>query len=288
MKLSAVGIISKPKKEDVCAVAPRVLQWLDRHGIRALYDRETAGCIGRTDGLTREKITSQVDLLVVLGGDGTLLAAVRLVDRPDVPVLGVNLGHLGFLTEITVDEIDAVLEDVLADRHRLSRRFMLEAELLRSGRRVADHRCLNDIVMHKAAMARILEFDVSIDARYVSHIRADGLIIASPTGSTAYSLAAGGPIILPGADVMLLTPIAPHMLTNRPLVIPADSTVEVQVGNAEEQEAVYVTADGQVGEEVQRGDSLRVRRSPRAVNLIVSPHRDYFEVLRSKLRWGER
>lgn len=288
MKLRAIGIIAKPKKDDICAVAPKLLDWLGQRGIRAVCDQETAGCLGRSDGTPREEIAPQVDLLLVLGGDGTLLAAVRLVETHSVPVLGVNLGYLGFLTEITVDEIYEVLEDVLADRHKINRRTMLEAELLREGQVLVAHRCLNDVVTHKAAMARIVDFDVTIDGKFVSHIRADGLIVASPTGSTAYSLAAGGPIVLPSADVMLITPIAPHMLTNRPLIIPGECSVEVQIGDTSAQEAVYVTVDGQVGEEVHHGDRLRVRRSDRVVDLIVSPHRDYFEVLRSKLRWGER
>jgi len=288
MKLKAIGIIAKPKKDDICAVVPGVLDWLGERGIRALCDLETAGCLGRSDGIPRGEIAPQVDLLLVLGGDGTLLAAVRLVEMHNVPILGVNLGYLGFLTEITVDEIYEVLEHVLADRHQISRRTMLEAELTRAGEHVVGYRCLNDAVVHKAAMARIVDFDVTIDGKFVSHIRADGLIISSPTGSTAYSLAAGGPIVLPNADVMLVTPIAPHMLTNRPLIIPGDCTVDVQVGDTSAQEAVYITVDGQVGEEVHHSDLLSMRRSDRVVDLIVSPHRNYFEVLRSKLRWGER
>jgi len=288
MELKAVGIVSKPKKDDICSVAPQLLVWLEEHGIRAVIDQETAGCLGHSDGVPRNEIAEKVDLLVVLGGDGTLLAAVRLVEEPPIPVLGVNLGYLGFLTEITVDEIYQVLEDILADRHQVSRRAKLRAELTRAGERVASYDALNDVVLHKAALARIIDLDVSVDGKFVSHIRADGLIVGSPTGSTAYSLAVGGPIVLPSVDAMLVTPIAPHMLTNRPLVIPGDCAVEVLVGNTHQEEAVHITVDGQVGEEVQQGDRLRVRRSTRYIDLIVSPHRNYFQVLRSKLRWGER
>ncbi len=284
MKLKAVGIISKPKKEDICAVAPQLLDWLAQHNLRGVYDEETAGCLDRNDGVKRDQIPPNVDLLIVLGGDGTLLATVRLVEKHPVPILGVNLGHLGFLTETTVKEVYQLLEDVLADRHRLDRRVMLEAEVERNGRRVAVHQALNDVVLHKAAIARIVDLDVSIDGVFVSHIRADGLIVASPTGSTAYSLAAGGPIVLPSVDAMVVTPIAPHMLTNRPLIIPGDSTVEVSLRHRDE--TVHVTVDGQVSEEVQEGDRLRVRRSARVVELIVSPRRNYFDVLRRKLRWG--
>lgn len=288
MELKAVGLISKPKKEDICAVAPKLLAWLEKRGIGVVIDRQTADCLGRQDGLPREEIAPKVDLLVVLGGDGTLLAAVRLVEKHAVPLLGVNLGYLGFLTEVTVDEVFQALEDILADRHKLSRRVMLEAELLRGNKRVAGYYALNDVVVHKAALARIVTLAMSIDGRYVSQIRADGLIVSSPTGSTAYSLSAGGPIVLPDVDSMLITPIAPHMLTNRPLIIPGHSTVELQVGETDSDEAVYVTVDGQVGEKVLQGDRFCVRRSTRHVDLILSTQRDYFQVLRSKLRWGER
>jgi NAD+ kinase len=165
MDLKAVGIISKPKRDDVCSVAPLLLEWLEQHDIRAAIDEETAGCLDRSDGLPRQEITPRVDLLIVLGGDGTLLAAVRLVNQHRVPILGVNLGYLGFLTEITVDEVCSVLDDILADRHQLSRRTMLEAELVRGGERITTYDALNDVVLHKAAMARIIAMDVSVDAK---------------------------------------------------------------------------------------------------------------------------
>jgi len=286
MKLRAVGIVSKPKKEDVCAVAPRLLDWLQERGIEAVCDQETTRCLERPGGLPREQIAGKVDLLIVLGGDGTLLAAARLVHERDVPLLAVNLGSLGFLTEVTLDEMYRALEDVLADKHRLESRRMLDAEVQRGGKAIARYRALNDIVLHKAALARIVDFDVSVGGRFVSRIRADGLILSTPTGSTAYSLSAGGPIVLPSVDAMVMTPIAPHMLTNRPLVMPGDSEIELQVHNPGE--AVYVTVDGQVGEELRSDDRVRVRKSDRALRLVVSPNRDYFQVLRSKLHWGER
>lgn len=286
MKLKAVGIISKPKKEDICAVAPRLLDWLAQHKIKAVCDRETVACLDQKDGTPREQIPAQVDLLVVLGGDGTLLAAARFVQEHNVPILAVNLGSLGFLTEIRLEEVYDVLEAVLADRHGVDTRRMLQAEVTREGRALARYHALNDVVLHKAALARIVDFDVSIDARFVSRIRADGLIFSTPTGSTAYSLSAGGPIVLPNVAAMVMTPIAPHMLTNRPLVIPGESRIEVQVHNPGE--AVYVTVDGQVGEELGSSDRVRVQKSDRVIQLVVSPNRDYFQVLRSKLRWGER
>src|SRR3989344_625348 len=241
MKLRAVGIISKPKKEDICAVAPGLLDWLKKHGIEAVCDQQTLNCLGQKGGLPREDIPAKVDLLAVLGGDGTLLAAARRV---------------------------------------------LDAEVERGGKAVTRYRALNDIVLHKAALARIVDFDVSVGGRFVSRIRADGLIFSTPTGSTAYSLSAGGPIVLPSVEAMVMTPIAPPLLTHRPLVMPGESRVEVRVHNPGE--AVYVTVDGQAGEELHNGDRVRVSKSDRVIRLVVSPNRDYFQVLRSKLHWGER
>ena len=285
MKLRAVGVISKPKKEDICAVAPRLLDWLRGRSIRAVCDQETAACLSRGEGTPREQIPGQVDLIVGLGGDGTLLAAARLVGEHNVPLLAVNLGSLGFLTEITLDEMIPVLESVAADQHRLETRRMLEAEVEAPGRPAAHYRALNDLVLHKGAMSRMMDFDVRANQSFVSRMRADGLILSTPTGSTAYSLSAGGPIVLPSVDALVMTPIAPHMLSNRPLVIPGNSVVEIELRAADP--AAYVTLDGQVGEELSPGGKVRVRGSEQVIRLVASPSRDYFQVLRSKLRWGE-
>ncbi|HXE74383.1 MAG TPA: NAD(+)/NADH kinase [Candidatus Xenobia bacterium] len=286
MKLRAVGVISKPKKENICAVAPSLLAWLKQRNIEAVFDEETGRCLELPGGLPRAQIPARADLLVVLGGDGTLLATSRLLEDRPVPILAVNLGSLGFLTEITLDEMYGVLEAVLADRHRIEARRQLAGEVEREGKVVARYLALNDIVLHKASLARILDFDVTIDGRFVSRIRADGLIVSTPTGSTAYSLSAGGPIVLPSVEAMVVTPIAPHMLTNRPLVIPGNSQVEVVA--ASPGELAYVTADGQEGEELDTGSRVRLRMSNRSVLLVTSPNRDYFQILRSKLHWGER
>ena len=286
MKLRAVGVISKPKKENICAVAPGLLAWLKQHNIDAVFDEETGRCLELPGGLPRAQIPARADLLVVLGGDGTLLATSRLLEDRAVPILAVNLGSLGFLTEIKLDEMYSALDAVLADRHRIEARRQLAGEVEREGKVVARYLALNDIVLHKASLARILDFDVTIDARFVSRIRADGLIISTPTGSTAYSLSAGGPIVLPSVEAMVVTPIAPHMLTNRPLVIPSNSQVEVVA--ASPGELAYVTADGQEGEELDTGSRVRLRMSDRTVQLVTSPNRDYFQILRSKLHWGER
>ncbi len=285
MAIRAVGIISKPKPEDICPLVPRLLDWLKQRNLRVIFDEETAHCLGRADGVPRTEILPQVDLLIVLGGDGTLLAAARLVDARPVPILAVNLGALGFLTEITLEEMYTVLEDVLAGRHHTSRRGMLEAEVVRGGKATARYRALNDAVLHKAALARMLDYAVEIDGAFVSLFRADGLIISTPTGSTAYSLAAGGPIVFPSLDSFVITPICPHMLTNRPLVVPDSSRIEVHLKSVSE--SAYLTVDGQVGTELSQGDTVVVRKSDRSIELITSRKRTYFEVLRNKLRWGE-
>ena len=286
MKLSAAGIVSKPKKDSVCAVVPGLLDWLARHDIEPVLDEETAACLGRSDGVPRKDLPGRVDLLVVLGGDGTLLAAGRLIRDFSIPILAVNLGQMGFLTEVTVDELFSVLEDILADRHKVEPRYLLEACILRSGQAVARYNGVNDIVLHKTALARIVDFELSLDGTFASHLRADGLILSSPTGSTAYSLSAGGPVVLPSVDAMIITPIAPHMLNSRPVVIPSSSKIEVRFKYRDE--PIYITADGQVGEELRPGDSVTVVKTSQAMHLIRSPHRDFFEILRSKLRWGER
>jgi NAD+ kinase len=235
--------------------------------------------------LPREQLPGQVDLLVVLGGDGTLLAAARLAERP-VPILPVNLGGLGFLTSVTLEELYPILEQVFEGRNRISERVLLEVEVLREGKIVERQRALNDAVLNKGTLARMIEVDLHIDGTYVCRYRADGLIISTPTGSTAYSLAAGGPIVYPLVEAFLITPICPHMLTNRPLVIPNTSTIEVEFQAGEE--PVYLTLDGQVGVELTRGDRVAARKAGTKLRLVRPQRKTYFEILRNKLKWGER
>jgi NAD+ kinase len=203
-----------------------------------------------------------------------------------VPILAVNLGGLGFLTSVTLDELYPLLEQVLAGKHRTSERMMLDAEILRGGQPVVRQCALNDAVANKSALARMLDFDVSVDGNHVGRYRADGLIVATPTGSTAYSLAAGGPIIDPQLDAFVITPICPHMLTNRPLVVPDTARIEVDFTPAEE--PVYVTLDGQIGFQLKPKDRVTITKSKSRVALVRPPSKTYFEVLRSKLKWGER
>ena len=284
--MRTVGIATKPRRPEAAEVVRGLLAWLQARGCRALIDEETAALLSRADGLPRAGLTEQADLMVVLGGDGTLLSVARTAGPRQVPVLGVNLGGLGFLAEIPLDELYPVLGAVLDGEVRPTRRLMLTCGVERGGRRVAEYVALNDAVINKGAMSRIIDLETSINGEYVTTYRADGLIVSTPTGSTAYCLAAGGPILYPTLGALVLTPICPHTLTNRPLVVPDDVTIEIVQGSASEE--VSLTLDGQIGFQLQHRDAVVVRRAPHMLPLVASPKRNYFEVLRTKLKWGER
>jgi len=285
--IRTAGIICKPNRELVCSVVPQLLEWLRAHKIDYFVDEETRACIDfAAPSLPRTALSDRVDLLLVLGGDGTLLSAARALGSHHIPILAVNLGGLGFLTSVTLDELYPVLEQVIAGKHSASDRMMLDAEIRRDGEPTERQCALNDAVATKAALARMLEFDVYVDHSHVGRYRADGIIVATPTGSTAYSLAAGGPIIDPQLDSFVITPICPHMLTNRPLVIPDTAKIELDFTPA--QEPVYITLDGQIGFQLNSKDRVVITKSASRVSLIRPPSKTYFEVLRSKLRWSER
>jgi len=285
--IRTVGIISRPRRADISKVVPPLLEWLIARGVKVFVDPETAASIGTVaDERPREELPGLADLLIVLGGDGTLLAAARLENARNVPILPVNLGGLGFLTSVTREELYPVLERVLAGDHQISERMMLSAEVLRNNETAESQIALNDAVINKAALARMLDFDVYVDGAQVGRYRADGLIVATPTGSTAYSLAAGGPVVHPQLDAFVITPICPHMLTNRPLVVPDTARVEIDIAAAEE--PVYLTLDGQVGFKLEPRDRVAITKSSSRVAFVQSPLKSYFEVLKSKLRWGER
>ena len=225
--IRTAGIISKPNRELLSAVIPPLVEWLHGHKIEVFVDQETQECVDAgAHCVAREALAAQVDLLIVLGGDGTLLSAARALGNHKVPILAVNLGGLGFLTSVTLDELYPLLEQVLAGKHRISERMMLDAEIHRGGQPAEQQCALNDAVANKAALARMLDFDVYVDGNHVGRYRADGLVVATPTGSTAYSLAAGGPIMDPDLDAFVITPICPHMLTNRPLVVPDTARID--------------------------------------------------------------
>jgi NAD+ kinase len=285
--IQKVGIISKPRKENVAEIVPRLLEWLRARKLDVVYDKETAACIapGGPEVL-REELPGKTDMIILLGGDGTLLAAARMMGDASVPILPVNLGGLGFLTSVTLDELYGILEEVLAGKHRISERSLLEAEIVRGGKVVERQRALNDAVLNKAALARIIDLELLVDGGYVCSYKADGLIVSTPTGSTAYSLAAGGPIVYPVLDAFVITPICPHSLTNRPLVIPDRMQIEIDFHAGAEM--VYLTIDGQVGIELREGDRIAIRKSPSKLRLIRPGRKTYFQILRSKLKWGGR
>lgn len=285
--IRSVGILSKPRKEEICAVVPRLAEWLQQRKVEILFDSVSASCFApRGKETTPEEMAARVDLLIVLGGDGTLLAAARQFTEREVPILAVNLGGMGFLTSVTLEEAFPLLEIVFAGKHRLSPRMMLQAELLRGDKVIRQQRALNDAVVAKGSMSRILDFDVFADGEFLARYRADGLIVSTPTGSTAYSLAAGGPILVPVLHAFVLTPICPHMLTNRPLVLP--DTVKIELDFSALDEPAYLTLDGQVGVELQRADRVTVTKSKSSVMLVRPQEKTFFKVLRSKLRWGQR
>lgn len=287
-----IGIVAKPGLADARDTLQALATWLRERGHEALWSPEAAALLDGLDGSVRERdaLPGGCDLVVVLGGDGTLLAMADRIARgsDDVPILGVNFGSLGFLTEITRPELFAALDDVVSGRATLDERMMLTAVVKRGASTAHQTIVLNDVVFTRTALSRIIDLAVWVGDQFVTTVRADGLILASPTGSTAYNLAAGGPIVHPAMEAFVLTPIAPHTLSNRPIVVPAARDVRVTVTEANADAEVYVSFDGQSGLPLERGDEVVVGRAPRPVKLVRATTRTYFEVLRQKLKWGER
>jgi len=289
--MKTVGILARPDLTEAAPALRDLVAWLRRRGVGISVEERTAALLAGEprDGWDVEplpEVAARADVMVVLGGDGTLLGASPMLSKREVPVLGVNFGSLGFLTEITLPELSEALCGVLDGTYATEERRMLHAVVRRAGAADAEVDVLNDVVVTKAALSRIIELDVRIDGVFVSAFRADGLIVSSPTGSTAYNLAAGGPILHPRLPALVLTPICPHMLTNRPLVVSDESTIEVRLHGGRDVE-VFATLDGQRGFSLAGSDSVTVTRSPRMLRLVKAPGRDYFQVLRAKLKWGE-
>jgi NAD+ kinase len=280
------GIITKRNKPEALSLAREIAGWLAARGIRVLVEKEVAEQIGSTDHINRDDIPAHADLLIVLGGDGTLLSVARLSRVESIPVLGINLGGLGFLTEISAEETFPVLDKILAGDFETEQRQMLKAAIYRQGESIGESMVLNDIVINKGVLARIIDLETYIDGAYLTTFNADGLILATPTGSTAYSLAAGGPIVYPSLNSIIVNPICPHTITNRPLVVPDTATVKVILKTTNQN--VHITLDGQVGMPLQGGDVVEAKKAPGHIQLIRSPYKTYFELLRTKLRWGER
>lgn len=291
-----IGIVAKPGLSEAAALLLEIGEWLVARGVTPHYDEATAALAARPlPGGTHAaaQVGERVDLMLVLGGDGTLLGTAGRLAREghDVPVLAVNFGSLGFLTEVTLPEVYGALERALDGTAPEERRLMLEAAVVRAHGGQERHLALNDVVITKGALSRMIDLAASADGQFIARFKADGLIVATPTGSTAYNLSAGGPIVHPGVDAVLLTPIAPHTLTNRPVVLPASAVLDIRA-TAEDgrlvREETYVTFDGQTGVSLVPGDSLRITRAPYVLRLLKPVTRGYFEVLRQKLRWAER
>lgn len=270
MKIGSILVIRKRATELADKVAAGLAVWASERSISIRDAEDSPG--------------APADLAVVLGGDGTFLSAVRLMGGREAPILGVNLGSLGFLTEIALEELFQTLDDLEADRARIEPRMMMSAVIERSGVRGESADVLNDVVVNKGTMARISDLEVSVGGAYLTTYRADGLIVATPTGSTAYSMSAGGSIVSPGVPALLLTPICPHAMTQRPIILPTEREISITVGKKNGD--VYVTLDGQINVELGEGDRVLVSRSKNRVMMVCSPTRDYFSVIRSKLMWG--
>ena len=287
-----IGIAVKPKLVEARETLAEISAWLRERRVETVWTTEAAALVDGGDRRVaeREALPAQVDVVLVLGGDGTLLSMAKAIAESgcDVPILAVNFGSLGFLTEITRPEILSSLDAVLNNRATHDMRMMLRASANRGGREASSHMALNDVVFSRTALSRMIELSVSVGDQFVTAVKADGLIVATPTGSTAYNLAAGGPIVHPSMDALVLTPIAPHMLTNRPIVIPTEREVRVRSMSSNAGDEVYVTVDGQTGFGMQEGDEIAIAKSERPLRLIRSTTRSYFEVLRQKLKWNER
>ena len=285
-----VGVLVKPNHPEATKTVCRLLEYFAARGVavvatprldRRAVEAET-GCA--LDILEAEQLADTVDLIVVLGGDGTMIAAARLLDNRSVPVVGINFGSLGYLTEVRLEEMTEALDSVLAGDFHLDQRVMLAAELRRGEEKLLRNRVLNDVVISKSALARIIEIETWLDGKFVNCFRADGLIVSTPTGSTAYNLSAGGPIVFPSMNAVVITPICPHTLSNRPLVVPDEAEIELVLKTPKEE--VALTLDGQVGYRLEVDDRVHISKSRTAFNLIQPLNRNYFEVLRGKLRWG--
>ncbi len=288
--ITRVGVVVKPHQPEAVKTICRLAEWLDARSLtligtpeldRAQIEFET-GCV--VEIVERSEMARNVDLIVVLGGDGTMIATARMMDNSEVPVLGINYGSLGYLAEFRIEEMFPGLESILEGNYRLDVRVMLDVQFFRGQERLAQNRVLNDVVINKSALARIIEIEAYFNRQFVNSFRADGLIVSTPTGSTAYNLSAGGPVIYPSMNAVVVTPICPFTLSNRPIVVPDDSVIELVLRTPDED--VALTLDGQVGFPLKMDDRVVIVKSRTTFNLVQPTNRNYFEVLRDKLRWG--
>lgn len=285
MKHKNIGILTKPKFPEIKGTLLDVVTWLRARNIDVILDTTAAALLGEQGGFQKTQLASKADVLLVLGGDGTMLNAARLAGERSIPILGVNLGGLGFLTEVRLENLYPSLERVFANDFVLDERLMLQAHVHRHGETVARGVVLNDIVIGKGTLARMIELKISIQGQFVTNLRGDGLIVSTPTGSTAYSLSAGGPIVNPAVQSLMVTPICPHTLTHRPLIVPG--TAEIEVTLTSKDDGAMATLDGQVGVAMTQGDTVEIKISEHRARLIRFPESSYYEVLREKLKWGD-
>jgi NAD+ kinase len=290
--MNRIGIVAKKNKPEVVTIASHLVEWLGTRKIKIYLEGEFGKLLPAAPSgehwksVERGEIPDHVEMIIVLGGDGTLLSVARQVWNKNIPILGVNLGGLGFLTEITLDELYPVLERIIQDDFATQEREVLNAGVIRSRKRIAEFIVLNDAVINKGALARIIDLETTINGEYLSTFRSDGLIISTPTGSTAYNLSAGGPIVYPSLHTIIITPICPHTLTIRPIIIPDDVKIRALLKSRDEE--VTLTLDGQQGFALKFEDVVEVEKAEGRILLIKSPYRQYFELLREKLKWGER
>ena len=284
--MKTAAIISRPGRPEVAQILSGLLDWLTAHGYKVVADAETAEYATGLEVISRSEMGAQpLDLMIVLGGDGTLLSAARITAAIDVPILGVNLGTLGFLTEVSPQSLYPMLDRIAHGRASVETRVLMQCDLLRGSEVRGSYLVFNDAVVNKTTLARLNTYDLYIDKVFVSSYRADGMIVATPTGSTAYSLSAGGPVLMPTVSALVVTPVAPHSLTHRPLVVPDSAEIEILLRS--EEEVAYLSLDGQPGLDLSDGDRVLCKRSKHQVNLFRTGS-DFFQVLRSKLKWGER
>ncbi|MBN1573639.1 MAG: NAD(+)/NADH kinase [Deltaproteobacteria bacterium] len=282
--MKKIGIVAKKNKPEAIDTVRGLIPFLKDRGIETILDNETASLTGESSSFNIEDVPKSSDLIIVLGGDGTLLYAARLVGKSEIPILGVNLGSLGFLTEIALEELNETIEKVISGDFRIEERMMLKAEIPTADGKKSEYSVLNDVVINKGVLARIINLEVMVNGAYLTTYNADGLIVSTPTGSTGYSLSAGGPVVHPTLSAIIINPICPHTLTNRPILVPEESKIEIRLLSGDG--TVYVTLDGQVGVDFPEGRTITVSKSKRKVRLIEPPERDYYDVLRTKLRWG--
>ncbi|SEM34916.1 NAD+ kinase [Syntrophus gentianae] len=283
-RIQKVGIIANIRKDIALECSSGLKKWLQEQGTEVFLDAEIAAALGEKCGLERQTLAARADLLVVLGGDGAMLRASRSVRKFNIPIVGINLGTFGYLTEVNLNEMYPSLERILRGDYSTEERMMLDMEVVRDGQTSCEYTVLNDVVISRGSLTRIIDMETAVDGSYLTTFRADGLIISTPTGSTAYSLSAGGPIVFPSQNVIIVNPICPHTLTNRPIILPSSITINVKVWS--EEEGVNVDLDGQESITLKSGDTLIVRKSRYVTTLVSSSNRDYLEILRSKLGWG--